>query len=114
MFPDPLAVQVPPPAPTPLPVSLNTSVNASATVAPDASVVPAFHALIVSTLLPYTTLFRSPSVFVTARSAREVTVSVSVAELFPGVGSVTPGGAAHTAELDTHSDAVSRIAPLTE
>ena len=37
------------------------------------------------------------SVFVIERSAWELSVSVSVAELFPGVGSVTPPGAATVA-----------------
>src|SRR5204863_8356778 len=57
--------------------------------------------------LSYTTLFRSPpaltlvtpSVLVIERSATRLTVSVSVALLFPGVGSVTPTGAAVVAVL---------------
>ena len=47
MFPDPLAVQVPPPAPTHVQVAVNTAGNASATVTPDASDGPAFDAVIV-------------------------------------------------------------------
>ena len=41
----------------------------------------------------------TPSVTVTARSAVAASVSVSVAVLFPGVGSVTPPGAATVAVL---------------
>ena len=41
----------------------------------------------------------TPSVLVIARSALAPSVSVSVAELLPGVGSVTPAGAVTVAVL---------------
>ena len=41
----------------------------------------------------------TPSVLVIARSALAAIVSLSVAELLPGVGSVTPAGAATVAVL---------------
>lgn len=50
--------------------------------------------------LPDVTLV-TPSVFVTAKSETGVTVSVSVAESFPAVGSLVPEGAAIVAVLLT-------------
>ena len=50
-----------------------------------------------------------PSVFVTARSATTATVSVSVALLLPGVGSVTPPGVVTVAVLDNVPVAAAEI-----
>src|SRR5436305_643579 len=113
MVPDPLAVQVAPPAPTHVHVAVNTAGNASATVTPDASDGPAFAAVILYVTRPPAVASVVPSVFLTARSAREVTVSVSVAELFPGVGSVTPAGAARSEERRVGERVEPRIAALT-
>jgi len=55
----------------------------------------------------------APSVLVIARSACALSVSVSVAELFPGVGSVTPPGAVTVAVLVTAPVAEPEIVPLT-
>jgi hypothetical protein len=75
--------------------------NVSATVEPEALLGPAFDATIVYvTLVPGTSVV-APSVLVMARSADPVIVSVSVAELLPGVGSVTPPPAATVAVLDS-------------
>src|SRR5437763_728171 len=76
------------PAPTALPVAVVLPLgNGSAIVAPVTALVPAFDTTPAQTtlLLPYTALSRS--VFVTDRSALLACVSVSVAELFPEVGS---------------------------
>ena len=100
MFPDPLAVHVPPPAPTHVHVAVNAAGKESATVAPAASDGPAFDAVTVYVTLPPGTADTTPSVFVTARSACGLNVSVSVAELFPGIGSVTPAGGATVAVFD--------------
>src|SRR4029077_9040936 len=50
-------------------------------------------------VLPPALTLVTPSVLVIARSATRLTVSVSVALLLPGVGSVTPAGAATVAVL---------------
>src|SRR5438105_472679 len=50
-------------------------------------------------VLPPALTLATPSVLVIARSATRLTVSVSVALLLPGVGSVTPTGAAMVAVL---------------
>ena len=68
MFPDPAAVQVPPPAPTHVHVAVRTAGNVSATVAPEASG-PAFSAVIVYVVLPPGVTDVTPSVFVIAKSA---------------------------------------------
>ena len=100
MLPLPDAVHVPPPAPTQVHVApVSAAGSVSITVAPLTALGPAFDATIVYvTGLPGTTL-ATPSVFVIERSAVGVVASVSVAELFPGVGSVTPAGAATVAAL---------------
>ena len=113
MFPDPLAVHVPPPAPTHVHVAVNAAGNVSATVAPAAFDGPAFDAVTVYVTLPPAVADDTPSVFVTAKSACELKVSVSVAELFPGVGSVTPGGAATVAVFDRIPTADEETAALT-
>ncbi len=55
----------------------------------------------------------APSVLVIDRSAVGVSVSVSVAELFAGVGSVTPAGGATVAVLTSVPVAAAEIDPLT-
>ncbi len=47
MFPEPEAVQVPPPAPTHVQVQVRTAGKVSATVLPDAALGPAFEAVMV-------------------------------------------------------------------
>jgi hypothetical protein len=54
----------------------------------------------------------TPSVTVIARSALAESVSVSVAELLPGVGSVTPPGAVTVAVLLSVPIALAMIAQL--
>src|SRR5437879_5488908 len=90
ILPLPLAVQVPPPAPTQVHVQVSAAGNVSATVEPSALLGPAFDAVIVYITLPPGVAVVTPSVFVIARSAEGASVSLSVAELLPGVGSVTP------------------------
>ena len=60
---------------------------------------PALDAVIVYVTLPPGVAEVTPSVLVIDRSADAAKVSVSVAELLPGVGSVTPAGAATVAVL---------------
>jgi hypothetical protein len=100
MLPEPLAVQVPPPAPTQVqlaPVIVAGSV--SVTVAPVTALGPAFEATIVYVMGVPGTAVVCPSVFVIPRFACGVSVSVSVALLFAGFGSVTPLGTATVAVL---------------
>src|SRR3954447_24235049 len=99
MLPEPEAVQVPPPAPAHVHVQVSEAGNVSATVAPVALLGPALDAVMVYVTEPPGVAVVTPSVFVTARSACAVSVSVSVAELLPGVGSVTPPGAVTVAVL---------------
>src|SRR5262245_6137566 len=113
MFPDPLAVHDPPPAPAHVHVPVNTDDNTSTTVAPGAFDGPAFDAVIVYVTLPPATAEVTPSVFVTAKSACGSSVSVSVAELLPGVGSVTPAGALTVAVFDKPTRRAAVIAALT-
>src|SRR5689334_23314262 len=89
MFPAAEAVQVPPPAPTQVQVQVNDAGNVSATVAPVALLGPELEAVIVYVTEPPGVAVVTPSVFVIARSACGVSVSVSVALLFAGVGSAT-------------------------
>src|ERR1051326_5744238 len=99
MLPEPDAVQVPPPAPQHVHVHVREAGNVSAAVAPVALLGPAFDAVIVYVTEPPGVAVVTPSVFVIARSADALNVSVSVAELLPGVGSVTPPGADTVAVL---------------
>src|SRR3954469_16306641 len=92
MLPEPLAVQLPPPPPTHVQVPVSDAGNVSATVAPDAFEGPALLAVIVYVTLPPGVAVVTPSVFVIDKSALPASVSLSVAELLPGVGSVTPAG----------------------
>ena len=80
IFPDPLALHVPPPAPTHVQVSLvNAAANESATVAPITALGPALLATIVYVTEPPGVADVTPSVFVMERSALAASVSVSVA-----------------------------------
>ncbi len=62
----------------------------SATVAPVALLCPALLAVIVYVTEPPGVAVVTPSVLVIDRSAVALSVSLSVAELLPGFGSVTP------------------------
>jgi hypothetical protein len=99
MLPLPEAVHVPPPAPTQVHVQVSLAGKVSATVAPVTLLGPALLAVIVYVTLPPAVALVTPSVLVIERSALAVTVSVSVAELLPGVGSVVPPGATTVAVL---------------
>src|SRR4051794_41318600 len=99
MLPLPLAVQVPPPAPTQVQVAVSEAGNVSATVAPGAFDGPALEAVMVYVVFPPQITAVTPSVLVTERLADGARVSESVALLLPGVGSVTPAGAATVAVL---------------
>ena len=85
---------------TPLPYSdvhvalASAAGTASNTVAPIASLGPTFLATMVYVSAVPAVYVVLPSVLVICRSASGFGVSVSVAELLPGVGSVTPGGVA--------------------
>src|SRR5437764_95420 len=92
----------------PLPALLTTHVHApkvmlagavSVTVALVTSLGPLLVMVIVYVVLPPAVTLATPSVFVIARSAVGVTVSESLALLFPGIGSVVPAGTATVAVL---------------
>src|SRR5262245_37603682 len=112
MLPEPDAVQVPPPAPTHVQVQVSEAGNVSATVAPVALLGPALLAVIVYVVLPPAVTVVTPSTLVMERSALPPSVSLSVAELLPGVGSVTPAGAATVAVLLSVPDAAAEIEQL--
>ena len=99
MLPEPDAVQVPPPAPAHVHVQVSEAGKVSATVAPAALLGPELLAVIVYVTEPPGVADVTPSVFVIARSADALNVSVSVAVLLPGAGSVTPPGGATVAVL---------------
>src|SRR4051794_11076267 len=99
MLPEPDAVQVPPPAPAQVHVAVSEAGKVSATVAPVALLGPALLAVIVYVTEPPAVAVVTPSVFVMPRSALAAMVSLSVAELLPGVGSVTPAGTETVAVL---------------
>src|SRR5262245_33824243 len=109
MLPEPAAVQVPPPAPTHVHVAVRAAGNVSATVAPGALDGPALDAVIVYVVLPPGVTVVTPSVFVTAKSATGVSVSVSVAELLAGTGSLTPPGAVTVAVFESVPVAASEM-----
>ena len=88
MLPAPAAVQVPPPAPEQVQLQVSDAGNVSATVTPGALLGPALLAVIVYVTLPPGTAVVTPSVLVIAMSACGTSVSVSVALLLPGTGSV--------------------------
>jgi hypothetical protein len=75
--------------------------TASVTVAPVTSLGPALAAVIVYVSGWPGTAVVWPSVLVTDRSASGVSVSESVALLFPGVGSTVPAGAVTVAVLSS-------------
>src|SRR6186713_2375336 len=99
MLPEPEAVQVPPPAPTQVQAQVRSAGKAAAAGEPMALLWPAFEAVMMFVVEPPAVTEITPSVLVIARSAWGVRVSESVAELLPGVGSVTPPGAATVAVL---------------
>jgi hypothetical protein len=78
---------------------LKTAGSVSTTVAPVAAAGPAFDTTIVYVTEPPGTDAPVPSVLVIDRSVETVSVSVSVVELFDGVGSVVPTGAVMVAVL---------------
>src|SRR5438309_290591 len=94
----PLPIAVNPlalPAPTAVHVAVVIPLgSASEIVAPVTALGPALETTTVYTTLDPGVYVEAPSVFVTDKSALLACVSVSVAELFPGVGSVVPPGAA--------------------
>src|SRR5690348_15922955 len=91
MFPDPEAVKLVPAVPVAVHVTPpNAAGKLSATLAPTASDGPPLLTTIVYVSAVPGTCDVLPSVFDTARSACGVSVSLSVAELLPGVGSVVP------------------------
>src|SRR6185295_7198944 len=112
MLPAPAAVHVPPPAPAHVHVAVSDAGSVSATVAPTAFEGPALLAMIVYVTEPPGTAVVTPSVLVIPRFAWGVSVSVSVAELFPGAGSVTPPGAATVAVLESVPVADAEIVQL--
>src|SRR5262245_22687948 len=100
MLPLPVAVQVPPPAPTHVQVvPVNAAGKVSVTVAPGALEGPALEAVITYVTVPPAVTVVTLSLLVIARSPCRAMVSVPVALLLPGVGSVTPPGAATVAVL---------------
>lgn len=100
MFPVPEAAQVAPPAATHDQVTDESDAGiVSVTVAPVTEDGPEFVATMVYVIGSPGTAEADPSDFVMRRSAVGVSVSVSVAELFPGVGSVTPLGTVIVAVL---------------
>jgi len=99
ILPLPDAVHVAPPAPVHVHVHVSLAGNVSATVDPLALLGPALLAVIVYVTLPPAVAVLTPSVLVIDRSACAPSVSLSVAELLPGAGSVTPAGAVTVAVL---------------
>ena len=83
--------------------------NVSDTVAPVTADGPAFEATIVYVTEVPATSVNEPSVFVIDKSAEPERVSVSVAELFAGVGSVTPPGTLTVAVFDTEPVALDEM-----
>src|SRR5437763_1950374 len=80
-------------------VHVSEAGNVSATVEPGALLGPAFEAKVVYVTMPPGTAVVTPSVFVIPRLAWGVSVSMSVAELLPGVESVTPAAGVTVAVL---------------
>src|SRR5215470_15666146 len=92
MLPDPDAVHVAPAPGAHVHVTpVRPAGTVSATLAAVTGLGPLFPATIVNVRTWPDAVVVRPSVLVTNRSAGGITVSVSVALLFPGVGSVTPG-----------------------
>src|SRR5436305_304360 len=97
MLPEPDAVQVPPPAPAQVQVQVSDAGKVSATVALVSLLSPTseIYTLSLHDALPISVV--TPSVLVMARSALAASVSLSVAELFPGEGGRAHAGAVATA-----------------
>ena len=85
----------------------------SATTAPIAADGPAFDATIVYVTGTPGVYVADPSVFAIDRFACEFCISVSVAVLLPGTGSVTPPGAATVAVFTRSPVASDRTAAVT-
>jgi len=114
MLPLPLAGHVPPPVPVHVHVApVRAAGNVSVTVEPGAADGPALDATIVYVTDVPGTFDVTPSVLVIDRSTVGVNASVSVAELFAAVGSVTVTGAAIVAVLTRLPVAVAAIVPVT-
>jgi hypothetical protein len=114
MSPLPEAMQLLPPAATQVQVTpVSVAGNVSATVAPVTADGPALLAVMVYVTPPPGVAVVTPSVFVIARSALGESVSVSVAELSPGVGSVTPPGAVTVAVFESVPVAVAETVAVT-
>ena len=105
-------MQVPPLAPTQVHVQVSLAGNVSAIVAPVALLGPALDAVIVYVTDPPGVALLTPSVFVIDRSADAPSASTSVAELLPGVGSVTPAGGATFAVFASDPVAAAEIEQL--
>jgi hypothetical protein len=100
MWPDPLAVQLPPPAPTQIQVTpVIAAGTVSDTVAPSATLGPAFDTTMVYVMEDPRIAVARPSLFVIERSAWDASVSVSVAELLARLGSIIPAGTTTVAVL---------------
>src|SRR5947208_252844 len=112
MLPEPEAVQVPPPAPTQVQVQVSEAGKVSATVVPVALLGPALLAFPARRSADLAVAVVTPSVLVIERSALAASVSLSVAELLPGVGSVTPAGAVTVAVLLSVPVAAAEIVQL--
>src|SRR5436305_1888161 len=97
MLPEHDAVQVPPPAPVQVQVQISEAGKVSATVAPVALLGPALLAFPARRSADLGVAVVTPSVLVMARSALAASVSLSVAELLPGVGGRAHAGAVATA-----------------
>src|SRR4029077_5565657 len=80
-------------------VTFRFATAGSVKIAPLAPDGPALLTPMVYVVVPPALTLVTPSVLVIERSATRLTVSVSVALLLPGVGSVTPAGAAIVAVL---------------
>ena len=114
MLPLPLAGHNPPPAPAHVQVTpLSDAGIVSVTIAAVTADGPAFPATTVYVTDVPGTSVNEPSVLVIDRSAVGLNVSLSVAELFAGVGSVTPPGAATVAVFTNVPVADALTAPVT-
>src|SRR5438046_1750665 len=112
MLSEPLAVQVPPPAPTQVQVTASEAGKVSATVAPAASLGPAFEVGRASGRDRAAVAVVGPSVVVIARSAVAPNLTMSVAARSPGVGTVTPSVALSVAVLERVSVAAGEMGAL--
>src|SRR5215468_2562567 len=83
------------------PVLLRPATAGSFKIAPVTSLGPLFVTRIVYMVVPFALTLATPSVLVIAKSEIGFTVSVSLALLLPGVGSVVPTGATIVAAFVT-------------